>query len=140
MKSTNILEIDEYKEILYRIINIFHDFEVALQDGVLNDEVRYFMMEDLSDDYETFQDIQADIEKVSIPKKPFSNKQQFFVDKMIAFLYSNLINFCRTKKVKGILISKKFISNIDAILRNTSITHNWQYSQSFTYILKQKNY
>ena len=70
MKSMNIFEIDEYKEILYRIINIFHDFELALQDGVLKDEVRNFMMEDLSDDYETFQDIRAD-RKNFYPKKTF---------------------------------------------------------------------
>ena len=43
---------------------------------------------------------------------------------MIAFLYSNLISFCITDKVKGIPISKKFISNIKSILNDTKCVHH----------------
>lgn len=37
---------------------------------------------------------------------------------------SSLINFCRTSKVKGIPISKKFITNVSNILKNTHCVHH----------------
>ena len=36
---------------------------------------------------------------------------------------SSLMNFCRTSKVKGIPISKNFITNVSNILKNTHCVH-----------------
>ena len=83
----NILNIEDYKEILYRPLNMHHHFETALQDGVINDKIRDFVVEDLGNTYETFPDLRKDIEKIVVPKKTFSNKSQLFPDKVIAFLY-----------------------------------------------------
>ena len=83
-----------------------------------------FIREDLCGLYDTLNKLREDIEKVLVPKKPFSRKQELFHDKMVAFLYSNLIAFGITDKVKGILISQKFISNIKAILDNTRCIHH----------------
>ena len=93
----NIVDIDNFKEILYRILNIFHEFEVVLQDGDVNEEVRTFMMEKLCDVYENLEDLRIDVEKVNLPKKSFSNKQQLFSDEMIVFLYSNFNEFLQNK-------------------------------------------
>lgn len=83
----NISNIEDYKEILYRLLNMHDHFETALQDGVINDEIRDFMVEDLGDTYKTFPDLRKDIKKIVVPKKTFSNKSQLFSDKVIAFLY-----------------------------------------------------
>ena len=117
MKSMDILDIENYKEIFYLLLllDIYHHFEVALQDGFIDDEIREFMAENLCDTYETFQELR--------PKKPFSHKNNNFPDKIIAFLYSHFINFCRTSKAKAIPISKKFFTNM-TILRNTHCVHH----------------
>ena len=94
MKSMEILDIENYNEILYRILDLHHHFETALQDGVINDEIRDFMLEDLCDTYETFSELRQDIKKIVVPKKHFSHKSHNFSEKIIAFLYSNMINFC----------------------------------------------
>ena len=46
-------------------------------------------------------------------------KKALFSEKVIAFLYSSMINFCRTKKVKSISLSKKFIKNLKIIMKNS---------------------
>ena len=101
----SIDDVDEYKENLYRFLNIFIDFEDALQHGNATEEVMDFIREDLCGAYDTFSSLRQDIEKISLPKRPFSRKQELFHEKMVAFLYSNLIPFCITDKVKGIPMS-----------------------------------
>ena len=54
MKSIDILDIENYKEIFYCLFDVYHHFEVALQDGFINEEIKKFMTEDLSYTYETF--------------------------------------------------------------------------------------
>ena len=84
MKTIGIEDIGEYKENLYRLLNIFTDFEDALQNGEPNEEVINFIREinfvreDLSSIYETFSGLREYIEEVSLPKKPFTRKQELF--------------------------------------------------------------
>ena len=73
------------------------------------------MVEDLSDTDGTFSSLRRDIEKIVVPKNPFSNRSQLFSDKVVAFLYSKLMNFCETLKVKVITISKNFNENVSSI-------------------------
>ena len=81
MKKTEISNIEDYKEILFRLLNIHHHFQVALRDGASNDEIRDFMVDNLNDMYDNFADLRIDIEKVIIPKKPFVHKSQLFSEK-----------------------------------------------------------
>ena len=111
MKSMDILDIENYKEMFYCLFDVYHHFEVALQDGFINEEIKKIMTEDLSYTYKTFQELRQDIEKIVVPKRIFSHENNNFSDKIITFPYSHLINFCRIRKVKGIPISKKFIIN-----------------------------
>ena len=60
MEISNI----DYEEILFRLLNIHHHFEEALQDGVYYDEVRDFMLDNFNDMYDNFADLKTDIEKV----------------------------------------------------------------------------
>ena len=105
IKTMSIDDVDEYKENLYWFLNILIDFEDALQHGNATEEVMDFIREDLCGAYDTFSSLRQAIEKISLPKRPFSRKQELFHEKIVAFLYSNLISFCITDKVKGIPIS-----------------------------------
>ena len=101
----SIDDVDEYKENLYRFLNILIDFEDALQHGNATEEVMDFIREDLCGAYDTFSSLRQAIQKISPPKRPFSRKQELFHEKIVAFLHSNLIPFCITDKVKGIPMS-----------------------------------
>ena len=54
MKSMEIDNIEEYKQNLYRLLNILADFEDALQHGQRNKEVLDFIREGLGDAYNAF--------------------------------------------------------------------------------------
>ena len=49
MKSMDIFDIENYKEVFYRLLNMYNHFEVVLQEGFVNDKLREFMTEDLCD-------------------------------------------------------------------------------------------
>ena len=89
-----ISNIEDYKEILFRLLNIHHHFQVALQDGAYNDEIRDFMVDNLNDMYDNFSDLRIDIEKVIIHKKPFVHKSQLFSEKkQLLFSIQIWLNF-----------------------------------------------
>lgn len=69
MKSMDILDTENYKEIFYCLFDVYHHFEVALQDGFINEEIKKIMTEDLSYSYKTFQELRQDIEKIVVPKR-----------------------------------------------------------------------
>ena len=73
--------------------------------------------------YKTFNCLREDIKKISLPKKPYA-KKKVFKEKLVAFLYSNIIPFCMTDKVQGIPISQKFIANTIGMLDNTRCIHH----------------
>ena len=119
-----IVDIKSHKEIIYCLFDLHSYFEVAIQDGNITDEIRDFMLEDLSGCYETFQELRKDIENIVIPEHPWSRKSSNFSEKIIAFLYSNMISFCRTEKLNDIPLSKKFINNIKNVMENTHCVHH----------------
>ena len=124
LKQMKIENEKNYEEILRSLIEFCPLFQNALQGGELCDEVRYFLLEDLDNCYPTFQDLGEEINHVSIPKKKFASEKTLFSEKLIAFLYSSMVNFCKTNKVKGILLSQKFIENIIAIMESTHYIHH----------------
>ena len=65
---SNIYYFDELQqiEILYRLLEFYPLFETVLDDGHVSDEVRNFLVEDLSDCYETFNELRNDIQHVSV--------------------------------------------------------------------------
>ena len=87
------------------------------------EQVLDFIREDLCEVYETFNCLREDIKKISLPKKPYA-KKKVFKEKLVAFLYSNIIPFCMTDKVQGIPISQKFIANTIGMLDNTRCIHH----------------
>ena len=67
MQSMGIFDVEDYKDILNRLVDLHSHFETALQDSVINDEIRDFMLEDLSNSYEMFEELRKDIVHISVP-------------------------------------------------------------------------
>ena len=105
-------------------MDLYSQFETALQECIICDEIRNFLLEDLGNNYETFEQLGKGIEHIQVPKKPFSSKKTLFSEKIISFLYLSMINFCRTDKVKGIPLPKKFTENLQSIMKNTHRIHH----------------
>ena len=91
-----VSNIGDYESILCHLLNIYDDFEVALQEHEISDEIREFVA-----DYETFRELRDAVEAIPLRKKPFGSKSEHFSNKIIAFLYSKLINFPPNKEGKG---------------------------------------
>lgn len=90
------------------------------------DEFRKFLGEDLDDWYLTLSDLKDDLYDIDIPNKKFKLKEILFSDKLVAFMYSLVIKFCRTEKIKGIPLSKKIIENLKGIMnKGTQIHYSW---------------
>ena len=62
------------------------------------------------------------IDNVVVTKKRFAKID--FADKLIGFIYSTLIDFAETDKVKSLPMSKNFIENLKGIMKNKTHTHH----------------
>ena len=115
---------ENYTEIVYRLPEFYPLFEKALDDGDVADKVRNFLLEDLNDCYTTLLELKEDVHHVLLPKKRFDAKKNLFSEKLLAFLYSALIRFCETDKVKGIPLSKNFLENLKGIMTSKNHMHH----------------
>ena len=88
------------------------------------DEVTKFLLEYLHNNYSSLQNLREEIDHISIPKKRFTSKKTLFSEKLLVFLYSSMVDFCKTSKVKRITLSQKFIENIKAIMENIHCIHH----------------
>ena len=95
---------NEYREILDRFLEVYPMLENVLEHEDISEGFKNFLVEDLDDSYPTLLDLKSDVEHINIPKKKFCCKKVVFSDKMIAFLYSTLVRFTVTDKIKGIPI------------------------------------
>ena len=120
----NIENEENYRDIIYRLIEHYPLFENALQEGGMCDEVMNFLLEDLDTCYPTLQDLREEINQILIPERKFNSKKALFSQKLVAFLYSNMVSFCETGKVRGIPLSQKFIENIVVIMEDTYCIHH----------------
>ena len=122
LKGMEIRSLNPYPEVVYRLINHFEEFEDFVENQTPSENIRDFI--DL-EDFDTFRDLKAEIDKINIPKSRFAknNPKEFFKDKLTAYLYSQLIDFETTDKIKGVPISRKFIPNRVAILSSKNSVH-----------------
>lgn len=103
-KKKKIQHTNEYREILDRFLEVYPMLENVLEDGDISEGFKNFLVEDFDDSYPTLLDLKSDVEHINIPKKKFCSKKVVFSDKIIAFLYLNLVRFTVTDKIKGIPI------------------------------------
>ena len=116
-----IYDTEKYHEIFYRIVELFHVVESALEDENTGTEFEDFMLEELDNLYSTVDELKETTDVV-IPKKRFVKTD--FADKIISFIYSSLIKFAETDKVKGIPLSKNFIDNLKGTMKNRTHIHH----------------
>ena len=95
-KKIDIEPEEKYTEIIYRLLEYHPLFEKAIEDGNICDKVRSFLVGDLNDCYSTLKELREDIYHVSVPKRKFSSKKTSS-KKLLAFLYSTMVDFCKTK-------------------------------------------
>ena len=98
--------------------------ETALEDGDISVEFRYFMQEDLDNVYSILREMKDDIDNIVVAKKSFRKTKADFADIILSFIYTLLIKFVETNKVKGILMSKNFIDNLKGIMENKIHIHH----------------
>ena len=79
-------------------------------------------MKDLENVLTALPELKEDTYHIAIPKLSFSKIH--FLDKIIAFLYSILVKFCKTNKIKGIPMPKNFIENLKGIMKNRTHVHH----------------
>ena len=107
---------EKYRDIIYRLLELSPMFERALDNEVMSDEFKNFMSEDLKNVSTTLTELKEDIDHIAISKRSFTDIH--FLDKMIAFIYSTLVKFCKTNKIKIIPMSKNFRENLKGIMKN----------------------
>ena len=88
------------------------------------------MRYDLNDVYLHLGQVEEVIHDTKVSKKKKTRKKKKIggtcnhIDKIICFVYSSIMDFCETDKVKGIPILEKFIENVKGILYNEIHIHN----------------
>lgn len=88
------------------------------------------MRYDLNDVYLHLGQVEEAIHDTKVSKKKQNKKKKKkigtcnHIDKIICFVYSSIMDFCETDKVKGIPILEKFIENVKGILYNEIHIHN----------------
>ena len=114
MKTSNI---EEYYEIFDRLMEHFPVVEEAIEKRWRVETLEFtdFMAVELDNLYNTIGELKDDIDDVIVKKQRFANEKPNTLDNIIAFVYSSLIKFVSTNKIKGIPMSKNFIDNIKGI-------------------------
>ena len=88
------------------------------------------MRYDLNDVYLHLGQVEEAIHYTKVSKKKTKQEKKKkigtcnHIDKIICFVYSSIMDFCETDKVKGIPILEKFIENVKGILYNEIHIHN----------------
>ena len=77
------------------------------------------MRYDLNNAYSHLGEVKEATDDLQVVKKFAKN----YIDKIICFTYSAVMDFRQTDKVKGIPLSAKFIENINGILYNEMHVH-----------------
>ena len=121
LQKMEIDDIEKYYEIFDRLVDLFPVVESALEDGNTGTEFEDFMSVELDNLYSTIDELKEDIDNVVVSKKRFCKTD--FSDKIISFIYSSLIKFAETDKVKGIPMSKNFTDNLKEIMKNRTHIH-----------------
>ena len=119
LKKMKIDDIEKYYEVFDRLVELFPVVESALEDENTSSEFENFMLEDLDNLYSTAEELKETIDNVVLPKKRFVKID--FADKLISFIYSLIIKFTETDKIKGI---DRFIDNLKRIMKNTTHVHH----------------
>ena len=113
---------EKYSEIFEKMLKLFPVVETALEDEVESAEFKQFMEEDLDNLYNYIEEVKEYGRSIPVKKKYFCKID--YADKVLFFIYSELIKFESTGKIKGVPMSKNFVDNIKGILNNKINIHH----------------
>ena len=83
-----------------------------------------FVKVDLNDEYENFEDLYEEINKVQIKKTVFKEKKSLRLEKIIGFTYLKIMNMPKNKQIDRLPISSNFFRNIANVLCDKHILHH----------------
>ena len=124
LKEMRIDNIEEYYQIIDRLVELFPEIENVPDTGDMSKEFKNFLLEDFNDQHSTLREMKDYINHIVLPKKLFFENKFNFSDKIISFIDSTLMKFVRTNKVKGVPLSKIFIENLKGIIKNKVHVHH----------------
>ena len=105
---------EKYSDIFKRMLSLFPVFETALEDDVESEEFKQFMVKDLDNLYNHVEEVKEYVDSIPVKKKSFCKID--YPDKILTFIYSELIKLESTGEIKGVPMSKNFIHSIKGIL------------------------
>ena len=85
------------------------------------EKLENFMRDDLNDVFSHLGELKEAIDEVKVVKK-FDKSP--YIDKITCFIYSAVMDFCKTDKINGIPISEKFVDNVKGISYNKTHIHH----------------
>ena len=86
-----IYNINDFYDIFDRLINLYNDFELALDGGPETSEFTDFFENELENSHSTVEELKEVIDAIVVKKKTFAKVD--FADKIISFIYSHLTKF-----------------------------------------------
>ena len=88
LKKIKIYNISDFYDIFDRLINLYNNFELALDGGLETLEFTDFFENDRGNFYSTVEELKGAIDAIVLKKKTFAKVD--FADKIISFVYSHL--------------------------------------------------
>ena len=120
----NLKNICNYNACFEKFIELIPKVEDAIENPQwIREKEKFedFMRYDLNDVYSHLSEMKEAIDELKIVKKI---DKFAYIGKKIFFIYSSIVDFCQTDKVRGIPIFEKFIENVKGILYNKTHVHH----------------
>ena len=84
LKKIKIYNISDFYDIFDRLINLYNDFELALDGGPETSEFTDFFENELENSHSTVEELKEVIDAIVVKKKTFAKVD--FADKIISFI------------------------------------------------------
>ena len=86
-----------------------------------HDCLEYFLIVDLNDEFSSFEEVYEAINEQEIKKSTIKPKESARLEKIISFVYFNIMKIPNKDQINGLPISSNFSTNIKNILFNTKV-------------------
>ena len=120
----DIRDICNYQDSFERFIKLVPLLENSLENprGIREKDTREdFLRYDLNNEFCHLGEVREAIDKFKVVKK-FGKCD--YIDKIIYFVYSNIMNLRQTENIKGTIVSEKFVDNVRRLLYNKTNIHH----------------
>ena len=120
----DIRDICNYQDSFERFIKLVPLLENSLENprGIREKDTREdFLRYDLNNEFCHLGEVREAIDEFKVVKK-FGKCD--YIDKIICFVYSNIMNLRQTENIKGTIVSEKFVDNVRRLLYNKTNIHH----------------